>query len=170
MTYINVTTKMFFDKPGVIAAMSEKSHRCLSSALAFSHTVMKRGMRKRKGISAVGAYPSSHGNPLLKELIYFGLDSNSLGGIVGPTLLGGGGHGTKDQLIEGGKVLPELINEGGTVIYQKRQFRRRDGKNVLVKKPVKQRYRPRPFIELTLPHGAKKLAENMANFELRKGA
>jgi len=168
MSYINVTTKMFFDRAGIIAAMTDKSRKCLSSALAFGRQVMKRGMRRRKGVSAVGDYPSAHKNSLLRDFIFFGLDVKTLSGVVGPTLLHRGGSGMDREIVSGAKTVPELINEGGIVIRHRAMGRGRTFRRVGTAQ--KQIYKPRPFVALTLPKTAAKLADNMAKFPLRKGA
>jgi hypothetical protein len=161
MSYINVTTKMFFDKPGVVAAMSRKTQRVLSSTGAFTRQTMKRGMRKRKGVSAIGDYPSAHGNSLLRSLIYFGYDDATQSVVIGPTLI------RNDSSILSNVTVPQLINEGGTI--QRRVFRRRKNSRLSGYVTETQRYRPRPFVALTTPVAAKKLADNMAKFELKKG-
>jgi hypothetical protein len=164
VNYINVTTKMFFDKPGVVAAMSAKTHRVLSSTGAFARTVMQRGMRRRKGVSAPGDYPSAHGNSLLRDLLYFGFDASAQGVVVGPTLIG---RNRRGAIVESGKTIPQLINEGGAVV-RKSTIRGRGRR--AIDKINRYAYRARPFVTLTLPKAAAKLAENMKKFELKKGA
>lgn len=150
--FINVTTQMFFDRDKVQRAMDRKGQRCLSSAGAFGRTVMKRGMRRRKSVSAVGAYPSAHAGQL-RDLIYFGYDAASKGVVIGPTLF----SGTQDG---GSKTVPQLLNEGGTVT----RVVRRTGQP---SRPVRQVYQPRPFVELTRKPAADKLLENIEKFEFR---
>ncbi len=150
---INVTTKMFFDRDKVVNAMDRKTHQCLSSAGAFARTVMKRGMRRRKKISQPGEYPSAHAGQL-RDLIYFGFDGNTKTAVIGPKLYSG-----KDTA-QRNKTIPQLINEGGTVVRAIRQ------KNGTLKR-VTQQYQPRPFVGLTAPIAAAKLAENMEKFDLK---
>lgn len=156
---INVTTKMFFDRVKVANAMERKENRCLSSAGAFGRTVMRRGMRRRKRISAPGEYPSAHAGQL-KELIYFGFEPSTKSVVIGPTFF------RKDrEAIGATKTVPQLINEGGTVFRQRKVGRGANRR--LVGGVVRQLYRPRPFVALTLPKTAAKLAQNMEKFDLQ---
>ena len=151
--FINVTTKMFFDRDRVVNAMDRKAQRCLSSAGAYGRTIMRRGMKRRKGISAPGGFPSAHAGQL-KELIYFGYDAATKGVVIGPTLF------KKDRELTGTtKTVPQLINEGGTVFRVKKVGRG--------SQHIRQTYRPRPFVELTRPHVEKKFLENLEKFDFK---
>jgi hypothetical protein len=147
---------MFFDRKKVTDAMDRKSKKCLSSAGAFGRTFMKRGMRKRKGVSAVGAFPSSHSGEL-RDLIYFVYDAASKGVVIGPKLF------KKGRDTTGSKTIPQLVNEGGAVSRVAAVGRGGNSK----RKRVKQVYKPRPFVALTQPVAAAKLVENMAKFDFK---
>jgi hypothetical protein len=163
---IHVSLDMFFDRQGVITRMDAKTNKVLSSAGAFSRTVMQRGMRKRKKISSPGEYPSAHQNPLLREKVRFGFTGNfhdALKGVViGPALL----DSPDKEVAASGKTVPELINEGGVVMRRmvydrnKKELRR-------TRQPIRWKYRARPFVDLTMPKAAAKLAENMEKFDFR---
>lgn len=165
-TFQFVVKDMFFDRVKVLEAMDKKVARVLSSTGAFSRTAMQRGMRYRKKASEPGVYPSARrGNSLLRDRILFGFDSGSKSLIVGPSKL----DSQDKEVAAAGKTVPELINFGGTItrhaIYDplKKEVRRiRKGQ-----RPRRWVYRPRPFVTLTLPIAAKKLADNMEKFDLK---
>ncbi len=151
--FINVTKQMFFDREKVQKAMDRKGQKCLSSAGAFGRTVMKRGMRRRKPVSEVGGYPSSHSGEL-RNLIYFGYDAASKGVVIGPTLF------TTKRGSGGSQTVPQLLNEGGRVT---RIVTPRRGKS----RRVIQTYRPRPFVARTRKVAAEKLLENIEKFDFK---
>lgn len=160
--FFHVSLDMFFDRAKVIDAMDRKTHRVLSSTGAFGRSVMQRGMRYRKKASTPGDYPSARrGNALLRDGIFFGYNASAREVVVGPRLL----DRTDSDVAAMGKTVPQLINEGGVVsrrmVYdaKKKQMRRTN-------RPLRWRYRPRPFVDLTLPKAAAKLAENMEKFDL----
>lgn len=177
---VHVSLDMFFDLPGIIAKMDKKTERVLSSTGAFAMSVMQRGMRYRKSASKPGDYPSArqgrvkkksdlkpgemNGNSLLRAKIRFGFESSTKSLIVGPALL----DSTDSEVAAAGKTVPELINFGGTI--QRRQIYDPKTKQIRYlrrgQKPVRWRYRPRPFVELTKPIAIRKLAENMEKFKL----
>lgn len=157
---------MFFDRAGVQAAMDKKTTRVLSATGAFSRKAMQRGMRYRKSASQPGDYPSARrGNAMLRDRILFGFDVGTESLIVGPAKL----DSQDKEVAAAGKTVPELINFGGTItrkaIYdpQKKQIRRIRANQ----RPRRWRYRPRPFVELTLPIAAAKLRDNMEKFDLK---
>lgn len=161
--FINVTKKIFFDRQRVINAMEKKTARVLSSTGAFGRTVMKNGMRRRKAVSAPGAFPSSHLGQL-RDFIYFGYGGKG-SVVIGPTLLHRQGAGLDREYIQGGKPVPQLINEGGVVIRQRavgrgRTFRRYGPQEKLT-------FRARPFVALTAQVTIPKLRENMEKFDLK---
>lgn len=164
---MHVSLDMFFDRAGTIAAMDEKSNRCMSSAGAFGKTVMQRGMRRRKAISDPGNYPSAHpGNPLLREKVRFGFDKDKKSLVVGPALL----DSTDPEVAAAGFTVPELVNFGGTVerrsTYDPLANRIKRISNA--ENPVRWLYQPRPFVELTQPKVEKKLLDNLERFTFRK--
>ncbi len=165
---MHVSLDMFFDRAGVQSAMDEKTNRCMSNAGAFGRTVMQRGMRKRKKISAPGEYPSAHSYPLLRDKVRFGYDRQKSTLVVGPALL----DRTDREVAAAGFTVPELVNYGGVVtrksIYN--PIRKRIEALPAGLEPVQWIYQPRPFVELTKPLVEKKLMENYANFPLRKKA
>lgn len=160
--FIHVTTKMFFDRAKVVEAMDRKTNKVLSSTGAFSRKTMQRGMRRRKKISNPGEYPSAHGNALLREKIFFGFDEGSRSLIVGPAKL----DRTDKEVLAAGKTVPQLLNEGGTIL-RKQTYDSKAKKFRPIKRARRHVYRPRPFVELTLPIAAKKLADNMEKIEFK---
>lgn len=161
---MHVSLDMFFDLPAVQSRMDKKTERVFGSTGAYTRKVMQRGMRRRKGASQPGGYPSARpGNPLLREKIRFGYDSSSKSLVVGPALL----DRTDREVAAAGMTVPELVNYGGTVMRRKAwnprtkkiTYLRRD------QRPIPWHYRPRPFVELTQPIAEKKLMENMEKFD-----
>lgn len=148
----------FFDRPKVIHAIGKKNAAVLARTGGFARKVMQRGMRRSPTVSAPGAYPHAHGGrglAHLRELIFFGFEKKSVSVHVGPVLL------TPDRTIKSGtNRVPKLVNEGGAI---SRLVRTKRGKY----RRVRQNYLPRPFVDLTAPHAAKALADNMAKIALR---
>jgi hypothetical protein len=155
---VKAIQKVFFDRPKVIAAIGRQAARVLARTGGFAKKVMSRGMRRRQSISAVGTYPSAHGGKgasLLRDLIFFGYDSDKKTVAIGPVLL------TPDStILTGTKKVPRLVNEGGRIT--RRVSKKGGGSQV-----VAQNYRPRPFVGLTAPLAAKALADNMAKEALK---
>ena len=163
--FINVTTKMFFDRAKVIAAMDNKTARVLGSTGAFTWRAMKQGMRYRKSASKPGDYPSARrGNALLRDRVLFGYAISAGELVVGPSLL----DRTDKEVAAVGKTVPQLINEGGAVV-RRRVWDPKKKESRYTKRSFVWRYRARPFIALTMPAAAKKLADNMERLELRAG-
>jgi hypothetical protein len=154
-----VTTKHFFDKHGITEKMDRKTKRVLSSTGAYSRTVMKNGMKTANGSAPPGAYPHSHQGDL-KRLIYFGYDDATKSVVVGPTPFK-----SRESSLTGGLTVPQLVNEGGTVYRQGFVGPRRHRRPAGVR--LRYSYQARPFVALTAPIAAKKLAENMAKFDLK---
>jgi hypothetical protein len=147
-----VSSKVLFDKSAILARMDRKTARALLSTGAFTRTVMKRGMRKRKKISQPGEFPSAH-DGRLRNLIFFAHEPSSKSVVVGPLIFQ-----SKRQTPTGGKTGAQLLNEGGTAVRRRLGGRR-------VAKRIVRGYRPRPFVALTRPTAAKKLMENMERFK-----
>lgn len=153
------TTKHFFDKHGITEKMDRKTRRVLSSTGAYSRTVMKNGMKSADGPAPPGAYPHSHQGDL-KRLIYFGYDDATKSVVVGPTAFR-----RRENTLDGGLTVPQLINDGGTVYRQTFVGPRRHRRPAGVR--LRFSYQARPFVPLTAPIAAKKLAENMEKFDLK---
>lgn len=164
-TFQFVVKSMFFDRVKVLDAMDKKMNRVGGATGAFGRKVMQRGMRYRKSASEPGDYPSARrGNSLLRDKILFGYDIRTKDLVIGPARLD-----TQDKEVSAaGKTVPELINFGGTVtrhaIYdpEKKQIRRIRK----TQRPRRWRYRPRPFITLTLPIVVEKWKENVEKYDL----
>lgn len=85
----------FFDRERVLKAADRAQVRVLSRFGAFVRTTAQRSMRRRKGPSAPGTPPSSHGadkkprgskyrGAWLRELLFFSYDPVSKTCVVGP--------------------------------------------------------------------------------------
>ena len=96
--------KMFFDRPGVIKAMSEATHKALSKAGAFIMTTARGLIRKGKKPSLAGRPPHGHGAELLKKNIFFGFDERSQSMVAGPIRLNG----------RSAADIPRTLEVGGT--------------------------------------------------------
>jgi hypothetical protein len=155
---IKVVQKTFFDRPKVISAIGRKNAAVLARTGGFARKVMQRGMRRSARVSAPQAFPHAHGgrgNSLLRDLIFFGYEDRLRSVVIGPVLVN-----PDHSILSGKKRVPRLVNEGG-VIRRRVSEVSRSGRNRVVK-IVTQRYRPRPFVKLTMPFAAKALADNMA--------
>jgi len=132
---IKINTKIFFTaKPGK-RAVDRATRRVLSKIGAFVRQRARRSIRKRKRPARPGQPPSSH-KGLLKRLIYFGYEPEKKSVVIGPTPLSSGvGSGY------GPTTVPELLEEGGTVVATQRNKRRG-------KRPTRQRkqYSPHPYM------------------------
>lgn len=156
---ISVTPQIFFEPDKVLAPMNRKTEMVLKLTGGYARKVMKQGMRRRKGASAPGDYPSVHSGQL-RDLIYFGYDIDARELVVGPTLF------KVDREISGtSKTVPELLNEGGTV--QRTRVVGRGSKRRATDRTRTQTYRPRPYVTLTLPIAAKQFAINMEKLDLK---
>jgi hypothetical protein len=133
------------DVVGMGRALEKKDKKVLFKSAAFARTVMKRGMRRSKKVSRAGGYPAAHAGQL-RDLIFFDVDvaAGSVG--VGPLKFD---SGEKDAGSAG--TIPRLINEGGRV---SREVGPKGNRRI-----VSMVYKPRPFVELTLPKAAAKMAE-----------
>lgn len=161
--FIHVTTNTFFDRKGIIAATDRKTNKVLSSTGAFSRKSMQRGMRYRKKSSNPGDYPSAHKpTAYLRERILFGFDVESRSLIAGPDKL----NRSDRDVLASGRTVPQLINEGG-VVLRKQTYDKTTKKFRPIRRARRHTYRARPFVALTLPVAAKKLAENMEKIELK---
>jgi hypothetical protein len=118
---INQAKGLFFDRMAVTSAADRAQRRVLSKFGAYVRRGAKSSIRKRKRPSAPGSPPSSH-TGLLKRYIFFLYEPQRRSVIIGPILLGKGTDA------------PRLLEHGGAVS-------RRKGK-----KPVRVRYKPRPFM------------------------
>ena len=161
---MHVSLDMFFDLEAVQARMDRKTERVFGATGAYTRKAMQRGMRRRRGVSAPGEYPSARpGNPLLRDKIRFGYDSNKQALVIGPALL----DRTDREVAAAGMTVPELINYGGTVMRRRRwdpqanRIRRMQRSE----RPIPWHYRPRPFVALTRPIAERALMENMERFD-----
>jgi len=75
----------FFDRQKIIDATTKAQRANLSKAGAFIRTRAKSSMRKRKASAQPNQPPSAHGNPQLKNLLYFAYDPSSKSVVIGPT-------------------------------------------------------------------------------------
>jgi hypothetical protein len=148
-----VTSKMFFDRAAVVKAVGRKNTTVLARTGGFARTTMKQGMRKRKKVSAADglSYPSSHSGEL-RNLIFFAYDAARKGVVVGPLAFGSK---------VGGKTVPQLINEGGSMT---KAVTYRDSGRTSSRRFV---YKPRPFVALALATTLPIFRENMAKIPLK---
>lgn len=149
----------------VLAAVEAKKRKALFGAAKSTKTTMERRMRYRKRISSPREYPSAH-KPLalLRKRIRFSADVGGNTFVVGPEKLHRQGRGIDRDQIEGNIPVPRLINDGGAVVRQRALGRGRTFRRVGNK--VRMVYRPRPFVKLTTPYAAQRLASNMERINL----
>ena len=109
---IRTTTKYFFNRAGVIDAISKGNRQALIEIGAIVRQVMKRSIRKRKAPAQPGGPPHSHAGHLRKH-IYFHYSHPSQSVIIGPALL----SGVRKNIA--GPQAPELLEFGGTIKRKK---------------------------------------------------
>ena len=125
----------FFDSRAVISKVDRATRRVLSKFGAFVRRTAKGSIRKRKKSSEPGKPPSSH-TGLLKKFIWFGYEPEHQTVVIGPAALDGHSRGTA----------PELAEHGGFGMVLKKG------------KPVRRRYRARPFMGPALDKEQPKLS------------
>ena len=133
MTYsIGQAKAAFFDLEKVRKSAEKSTYRQLSKAGAFVRRTAKGLIRSQKKVSKAGNPPASH-TGLLKQFIFFGLDSHKMSMFVGPV-----------RLNRSDGSAPGLLERGGI------------GKN-------KKRYRKRPYMLPALEKEAPKFPQFWAN-------
>lgn len=151
MAFYTTNFDLFLDRKGIGAALDKKERTVLNRAGGFSKVTMSRGMRRKKGPGPAGGYPNAHSGEL-RKLIYYNYNQNEGGVIIGPL-----GFSSQPKWLPAGiATVPQLINEGGTATRQVSGKQRR------------RVYPPRPFVDLTLPVAAKKLADLYEEVPLRR--
>ncbi len=126
---------LFFDAPKVMRSVDRATRQVLSKFGSFVRRTAKSSIRKRKKASAPGSPPSSH-TGLLKRFIYFAYEPEKQSVIIGPAKLNAKEAGTPER----------LERSGGPTTIVNRVFRRRDGRNRIVKKTRTIQIAPRPFM------------------------
>lgn len=116
-------TKLFFDRPAVMARVDAATRKVFSKFGAFVSQRAKTSIRKRKSIAPPGEPPSSH-TGLLKRFIFFGYDPDRRSVVIGPARLTGKGRGQA----------PSLLEHGGPGVVHRRR------------KVVQVHVRPRPYM------------------------
>lgn len=122
----------FFDLEKVRKSAEKSTYRQLSKAGAFVRRTAKGSIRKKKGVSSPGSPPASHLG-LLKDFIFFGMDSQKMSMFVGPV-----------RLNRSDGSAPGLLERGGISKNQKR-------------------YRKRPYMLPALEKEAPKFPQFWAN-------
>ncbi len=128
----------FFDRPAVIAMMSERVRSRLNRFGAYVRLTARRSMRDRKGPSAPGTPPNAHGQRWLKTGILYNYDAETKSVVIGPTK-----HGSEQA--------PELNEFGGAIV------RLRRGKARTCQYP------PRPFMRPAFEKAKQNLAAIWGN-------
>ncbi len=150
MSFFNAHFDAFIDRRGVGDALDKKERRVMARAGAYAMSIMRNGMRRRKGPGSVGGYPNAHSGEL-RKLIFFNYDVSQGSVLIGPLRLG-----SQPKWLPGNiQTVPQLLNEGGTV------------QRTVHRKQRTFRYKPRPFVDLTLDKAAANLVEIYKNTPLR---
>jgi hypothetical protein len=97
--------KSYFNSAKVLALLGKKTSRMLFKAGGFARTFAQRSMRTKKGASPAGSPPHSHGNKLLRKLLYFHVDAKAKVVRVGPL----------KKVSTASFKVPRLHEKGGTV-------------------------------------------------------
>jgi hypothetical protein len=125
MITLNAAKGNFFDRQKVINATDRATRSVLSRFGAFVRTRARTSMRKRKGVSAPGSPPHAHVG-LIRKLLFFVYEPERKTVVIGPTLI---------NTARKNPTVPELLEEGGEVVIE-----RRDGTRERAK------YRARPYM------------------------
>ena len=152
---LEIRAQTFLDRRPVINALDRKYRTVMARLGGFARTTMQRLMRNRKGASKPGQPPHSHkdyaGNAgKLRSLIEFGYDTEKKELVVGPHKI------TSSTRPQGGKTVPQLLNEGGEAFVYKL-----GGGSVL------KHFEPRPFVEPALKKTITKLADLIRTIPLK---
>ena len=138
---------MFFDRDRVLKAADAAQIRVLSKFGAYIRTRAQRSMRRRKGASAAGTPPSSHGadkkpkgakyrGAWLRELLFFSYEPITKTCVVGPL-------GFKSSPV------PHLHEFGGSLPVRERRINFPNGGYRIVPGEVKP-YPARPYMRPAL--------------------
>lgn len=107
------STRYFFDRSSVIAAVGKAAAKNLSKAGAYMRRTAKGSIRKAKGPSKPGRPPHSHVGTL-KNLLFFSYDPRTRSVVVGPEKVHPG-------------FIPRTLEIGGT------QAKRRNARRIIRK-------------------------------------
>lgn len=149
-----VAKSMFLDRAKVMAAVERAKLRVLNRAGSMTRITMRRMIRKRKGHSAAGSPPHSHGQHLLRNKIFYGYDSSADSVVIGPEKLAIKGN-VPEVLEFGGSVDVKESRLSGGRWMQSRFVKDRDGRPERVRKVDQE---PRPFAAPSLEAIRPKLA------------
>ena len=116
--------RTFFDRAGVIAAVSAAERSALSRFGAYVRQRARTSIRPRSGTSVPGAPPFSHVG-LLRQFILFAYEPSRGSVVIGAVQLGG----------KTGGDAPRLLEHGGSALRMRRG------------KLVRCQYQPRPFMQ-----------------------
>lgn len=119
---LNVAKRNFFDRGLVVRAVDAATRAELAT---FGSLVMQRirWMFKSRKSSAAAGQPPTAWQDELRKLTVFAFDTQNKSLVVGPTLL----NGRQPYHIP----VPQLLNEGGTVVRKRRAFVRVRGNKYL---------------------------------------
>jgi hypothetical protein len=124
MFTLRLAKQAFFDRAGVVAAMSAAERRVLSRFGAFVRQRARTSIRPRRSVSAPGNPPSSHVG-LLKRFIWFAYDSQRHSVVIGPVRLTATTGGDAPRLLEyGGSAQRHRRGRMIRLHYQARPFMR----------------------------------------------
>ena len=164
--FVHVKFDQFFDRRSVLDRMDKKEQKVLGRTGAYGRGAVRKSIRKAPKKKAITSGPPRYhvrGRESLKDRIFFGYDKTTGSVVVGPEKFnakGGGGRGSIAYRLVGASTVPELLEKGGTRIV----IGRGRGRNAKRIKPIRQTYKPRPFVGPSTPAflaTADKMAELM---------
>lgn len=166
-SFVNVRLDSFFDEPKILRLMDRKEQKVLSGAGAFGRQSVRRSIRKapkRKQVTSGPPRFHVRGRESLKDRIFFSYDRQSGTVVVGPELFnarGAGRRGSVAYRLIGARTVPELLEKGGERVVLGRRSEKR--------KPIRQKYKSRPYVGPETPAfkaTAAKLADLMRTVDL----
>jgi hypothetical protein len=112
---------MFFTTSNVQSLLDKKMYKTLNQFGGLTRKTAQRSMRPRKAASPAGSPPSSHGNPLLRKLLFYAFDGKS-SVVVGPVLLGKQPIGVPKTHEHGGRITRLQKGKAVTANYPARPY------------------------------------------------
>lgn len=114
---VNEAKGAFFDRKAVMNALDKRTRQVFSRFGAYTRTIARNLMKRKKGTSTPGQAPFAHVG-LIKDFLFFVLDASSRSVVIGPALLNKRNNDTLAVLEHGGTTK----RRGKPAHYEARPF------------------------------------------------